>query len=241
MSPLRPMRVYVSGPMRGAPDHVAAFTRATEILRRGGHAVVNPHEINEAWAADMAARGIVLEGPDYIRRDILELLNCDAIALLPGWETSVGARCDLAIAFTLGLSRLHYFDGTDAVGEPAPSVVLVSALGYRAEPGPVESLDALREENIVWANATFGEGATRRRACWAHMAQEVGELLDAPDDVEEMADVFLLLAHGSQGVDLAGAVRAKLEKNKRRQWGQPDADGVVNHTAEAPAPVEIRP
>lgn len=48
--------------------------------------------------------------------------------------------------------------------------------------------------------------------------------------------LVLLVAAGIVGgatcAAFVGAVRAKLEKNKRRTWGQPDADGVVEHTAE---------
>lgn len=225
-----PRRVYIAGPMRGDPLHVSKFRRAARVLRQVfGHAVVSPEEINRHWAAAMTERGLALEGPDFMRRDIPELLNCDAICLLPGWETSVGARCEVAIAFTLGLAFLEVDWDGERMGVKRPERVTLSAQGYRAPPGPLDTLDSLAEEQVAFANATFGNGAERRASCWAHLAKEVAELRAAPNDVEEMADVFLLLAHGAQGLDLVGAVRAKLEKNRRRRWGVPDADGVVEH------------
>lgn len=50
----------------------------------------------------------------------------------------------------------------------------------------------------------------------------------------EAADVFLLLLHFSHrsGFSLMDEARRKLEINKRRQWGEPDAEGVVEHVRE---------
>lgn len=82
-------RVYISGPMRGLPDlNYTAFTVAALDLRYQGHEVVNPHE---------------LEKPDepllqIIERDIDALLTCDAIYMLPGWQNSIGARAEFALA-----------------------------------------------------------------------------------------------------------------------------------------------
>ena len=73
------------------------------------------------------------------------------------------------------------------------------------------------------------------RSIVEHLSREVQELRQEPTDLEEMADVFMLLVGLSDGRDLVGAVRAKLEKNKGRTWGQPDEDGVVEHTADGVA------
>lgn len=84
------MKIYVAGPMTGLPDlNFPAFHEAARILRAAGHEVVNPAEIN----ADPTAGWV-----DCMRADIRELVTCEAICLLPGWEKSRGAILESVIA-----------------------------------------------------------------------------------------------------------------------------------------------
>lgn len=95
------MRIYVSGPMSGftTKEYTKAFGDAAKRLRKGGHTVVNPAELDKkgppltSWA-------------DYLRRDIKVLVDCDAIRLLDGWENSEGAKLEAHIAEKLGLARV---------------------------------------------------------------------------------------------------------------------------------------
>lgn len=92
-------RVYLSGPMTGLPDlNFPAFAAAAERLRGMGLDVINPAEINPdtsmTWAACM-------------RADIKALCDCDAIALMPGWEASKGAHLELHIAHRLELQVVY--------------------------------------------------------------------------------------------------------------------------------------
>lgn len=88
------MKVYVAGPMTGLPDfNYPAFHQAAEKLRALGHHVENPAEnVNESgdWS-------------QWMRLAIAQLVTCDAVALLPGWGSSVGARLEHQIAILLGL------------------------------------------------------------------------------------------------------------------------------------------
>jgi Domain of unknown function (DUF4406) len=93
MSTTKPVRVYISGPMSGLPDlNFPAFNAAAQQLRGLGIDAVNPAEINPdsgmAWA-------------DCMRADIKALCDCDALALLPGWEASRGAHLELHLAHRL--------------------------------------------------------------------------------------------------------------------------------------------
>lgn len=47
----------------------------------------------------------------------------------------------------------------------------------------------------------------------------------------EYADIFFLLAQAAQcdGVDLTAEINAKLQQNRGRLWGAPQADGIVEH------------
>jgi len=93
------MRIYLSGPMSGMPDHnFPAFHRYAAELRAAGHDVVSPAEIN----ADTSA-----SWQQCLRADIRELAGCDSIALMPGWQMSDGAQLELHVAHRLGLHVMH--------------------------------------------------------------------------------------------------------------------------------------
>lgn len=94
------MRVYVSGKMSGLPDlGFPLFNKAAASLRASGYEVVNPAEMD---AADTGPK----EWHEYLRRDITELVKCDAIALLPNWTESKGARLERHIAVELGMREI---------------------------------------------------------------------------------------------------------------------------------------
>jgi hypothetical protein len=88
--------------MTGVKDlNFPAFHAEAARLRERGHEVVNPAEINPDHAMPWAL---------CMRRDIAELVKCDAIRLLPGWETSKGAVLEHHIAERLEL-LIFYPDG----------------------------------------------------------------------------------------------------------------------------------
>lgn len=91
-------RIYVSGPMTGLPElNFPAFHAAAAALRAAGFEVINPAEHEEAPGKTWA---------EYLRKDIRLLMDCDAVALLPGWEQSKGARLERHIAIELGMTVL---------------------------------------------------------------------------------------------------------------------------------------
>lgn len=88
------------------------------------------------------------------------------------------------------------------------------------------------EEIKQWQLATFRYATPQSAA--THLKREAKELFDDPYDAEEMADVFLLLvavAHLTD-TDLEAAIEKKMQINYRRQWQEPDAEGVVEHVKE---------
>lgn len=92
------MKIYVAGPMTGLPElNFPAFHAMTARLRAAGHEVVNPAEINSDPDADWV---------ECMRADIRELVTCDAIAMLAGWEKSEGATIEHYIAKSLRMSVL---------------------------------------------------------------------------------------------------------------------------------------
>jgi len=80
----------------------------------------------------------------------------------------------------------------------------------------------------TWGDKTFP--ASTPDSIVAHLAREVGELADHHDS-EEASDCLLLLLHHAhrEGYDLLAEARIKFEINKKRQWGEPDENGIVEH------------
>lgn len=96
--------VYISGPMTGIADfNFPAFNAAAAQLRAQGRTVVNPADHGVIEGAEWA---------DYLRADLAQLVQCDAIYLLPGWSKSRGAMLEHYVAAALGL-RVEYADGAE--------------------------------------------------------------------------------------------------------------------------------
>jgi hypothetical protein len=79
-------RLYIAGPMTGIEAlNFPAFHAEAARLRGLGFEVVNPAEVNPDPNA---------EWDDCMFADLRELSACDAIVMLPGWESSYGARIE---------------------------------------------------------------------------------------------------------------------------------------------------
>lgn len=89
------MKIYIAGPMSGLPAlNFPAFHAEAAKLRACGHEVINPAEVNPDTTMPWA---------QCMRNDIAELVTCDAIHLLEGYENSRGASLELTIARALGI------------------------------------------------------------------------------------------------------------------------------------------
>lgn len=75
-------KIYISGSITGNKNAFTEFEGAEHFLKAKGFDVVNPlkikHAENSIWE-------------EYMKRDIIELMQCDAIYILTGWEVSRGA------------------------------------------------------------------------------------------------------------------------------------------------------
>ncbi len=87
-------RIYLSGPMSGIAEHnFPLFNAETARLRALGYEVVNPVEVNPDPGSTWE---------ECLRRDLVAMLDCDTIALLPGSTKSRGALLELHVADALG-------------------------------------------------------------------------------------------------------------------------------------------
>ncbi len=111
-------KIYIAGPMSGLPDYNRpAFYEAAEAFTEGGWTVFNPaendvmlfgsHELCEAAINENRNAALrVMLGSDL--KWICK--KADAIAMLPGWENSKGARTEHALAVALDLQIIYITD-----------------------------------------------------------------------------------------------------------------------------------
>lgn len=93
------MKYYLAGPMTGLPNHnFDLFEKVADALRAKGLDVLAPHDKNKHLAEGEREQ---MGRNHWIRLDLRDLLKCDALILLPGWENSAGARRELDIALDL--------------------------------------------------------------------------------------------------------------------------------------------
>jgi hypothetical protein len=87
--------LYLSGPMSGMPeDNYPAFHEAARQLREAGYLVVSPAESTIPRGSPWLT---------FMRKDISDMVTiCDAVATLPGWKKSRGAKVEVKTATGLG-------------------------------------------------------------------------------------------------------------------------------------------
>ena len=127
-------RIYIAGPMTGKPDlNRPAFVAAEKRLTAQGHFVINPHRISELFGtakelAESFADFYFVEDQNRLNRfyeasreierritlaravmdvDLAAVRSCDAIYILRGWESSRGAKKELAEALEHGLEIMQ--------------------------------------------------------------------------------------------------------------------------------------
>jgi len=116
---IRQKTIYLAGPMRGYPHYnFRAFDDAAEGFESDGWRVLNPAAMDREagfnayelpddhdWSAIPTDYGFSFEA--CVDRDIAALRRSDAVYLLNGWENSVGARAEKALAEWLGLDIVY--------------------------------------------------------------------------------------------------------------------------------------
>lgn len=105
MATARKPTLYIAGPMTGLPENnYPAFRQAERDLRAAGYRVHNP--VRSDRRAD-SPRLNPKEWADWMRNGINQLIRCDGIALLPGYQDSKGAMVERNLAIELGLEPAH--------------------------------------------------------------------------------------------------------------------------------------
>lgn len=111
------MMIYLAGPIRGVPQlNWPAFKAAAERLKADGHGVYSPlHQIvslvgeEAVLANETGNEDQILKEARRSRRKAFEqnlswiCTVVGAVVVLPGWERSMGALAEVAVAEALGL------------------------------------------------------------------------------------------------------------------------------------------
>lgn len=104
------MKLYLAGPMRGYPEYnFPAFHEATQKLMAMGHAVWSPaqHDVNDGFDPSKDEAKPLRE---YMKADLVAVLNADAVAVLEGWEKSQGASLEVYVAGQCGIPTYEVKD-----------------------------------------------------------------------------------------------------------------------------------
>lgn len=106
------MKLYISGPISGVEVTASAtFASTAAILSKHGYATINPFDvpaicplgIGDSHGSDMEGLPNTHEFECWLRGDLAVMLYCDGLAMLPGWESSRGARLEHFVALQVGL------------------------------------------------------------------------------------------------------------------------------------------
>jgi len=132
-----PKRIYIAGPMTGLPElNFPAFHAAAARLREAGWEAVNPAE-NFGGRTDMPRE-------TYLRADIILLAQCGAIAMLPGWQESRGAKLEYLLARELGMPIYDAETLQLIENPPVPTVNLHQLRLVQQAPGETVLAEAIR-------------------------------------------------------------------------------------------------
>lgn len=94
------MKLYISGKISSTDlTHTRKrFSDVADKLQSLGHEVINP-----------LCNGLSETAPweEQIAKDIINLIDCEGIYMLQGWEDSQGARIEHAVAKEIGLRVMY--------------------------------------------------------------------------------------------------------------------------------------
>lgn len=90
------MKAYISGPMTGIDDYnYGSFASLCRELRAAGYDVFDPTELFGGRTD--------LPWEHYMRACLPGVFGCQRVFALRGWESSVGARVEIAAALSAGI------------------------------------------------------------------------------------------------------------------------------------------
>jgi len=218
-------RAYLAGPMSGLPRHnFPAFDRAALLLREvlAFDEVVSPAELTYDDERRTGVPAGTQPWSHYMRQDIRALVDCDAIVLLPGWETSRGATLELTVARALGLDAWTFEERHDD--------------GWRLSPlPPVDPLSDPASRKDAHANETVCAEADRlvsddRQAAYGHPQDNYSLLADlvSPIVARRLLGVDAVTAGGYPTLTASDLALVMVQVKVARELNHPKRDNRVD-------------
>jgi hypothetical protein len=95
-------KLYLLGPITNWPDHAKEFSAAQLKLEEAGYKVINPLHVNMEDYFPLRP-GETLGAKHQLRADLVEMLTCDGVAMLPVHVPSDGCARELHLAHDLDM------------------------------------------------------------------------------------------------------------------------------------------
>jgi hypothetical protein len=125
-------RVYISGPIMFSPDRGRlAFAEAEDALESLGFDAVNPKSVDACADGDCekleneVEKGMPHSWACFLKYDLIAMLECESILMLPGWERSHGARLEMNVAASVGMRVMYFIDGDISSHNDGQSLVYI--------------------------------------------------------------------------------------------------------------------
>lgn len=172
-------KVYISGPMTGLPEfNYPAFHEAEEILKASGWEVLNPARNFNGETHH--------ERKDYLRLDVADLLDADAIFMLPGWQNSYGARIEYQVAQALELDIKGDDDGFGAPIEFAATQIVRNGERQQAYGHP---RDDFERTAAMWSGI-IGKTVSAQDVALMMAALKISRLIATPGHRDSVMDLI---------------------------------------------------
>lgn len=97
--------LYLAGPMTGLPRYnFPAFATGASELRAAGFTVRSPaeHDLDDGFDPALPAEEQGFDVMLALLWDVESVIASDGVAVLPGWDQSVGATIEVEVALALG-------------------------------------------------------------------------------------------------------------------------------------------
>lgn len=133
------MKIYISGAIHNQPEGADghrgsdAFASAANMVSHLGHIPVVPHDIDpdhRSHGVNECPPGYALSVACYMRGDLRELLDCDAVLMIGEWHNSVGAQREHSVACWTGVP-IYY--SVNALPDGRPMARVKSSLNAMTE------------------------------------------------------------------------------------------------------------